>query len=255
MAPGQRMRRSSGSCSARGSFDAGLRAARPGDRRRRDRLGLQRHHRRNRPPRLRHHHDGAAHRDGPRRRAHRRDKGQTALLAQLGAIVGDTDTKQARSHAEPNIDTSGVDPFDCGAAVLVAPGGGYYQKARQAMIGDTDRGARGWVAAQVISVFAGRADTVAFLDAMAADWSSCIRKGAITMTGPPDQHWTPGPLERGDARIAMTVTRADPPPPRSCHHVLAAQANVVVDALVCGAGDTVAPANQLVAALLAKFPT
>ena len=93
------------------------------------------------------------------------------------------------------------------------------------------------------------------IDAMAADWSSCIRKGAITMTGPPDQHWTPGPLERGDARIAMTVTRADPPPPRSCHHVLAAQANVVVDALVCGAGDTVAPANQLVAALLAKFPT
>jgi hypothetical protein len=36
--------------------------------------------------------------------------------------------------------------------------------------------------------------------------------------------------------------------------VLAAQANIVVDALVCGDGDTVAPTNKLVDTLLAKFP-
>lgn len=181
-------------------------------------------------------------------------KGKLLSLTQLGAIVGDTDMKQLRAHPEPNVDTSGVDPFDCTAAVLAATGGGYYQKARQAMIGDTDRGAAGWVTAQVISVFASRADTAPFLDAMASDWNSCIRKGTITMAGPPEQHWTPGPLEQGDARIAITVTRTDPPP-RSCHHVLAAQANVVVAALVCGSGDTVAPANKLADTLLAKFPT
>jgi hypothetical protein len=181
-------------------------------------------------------------------------KGKLLSLAQLGAIVGDTDMKQLRSWAEPNIDTAGVDPFDCTAAVLVATNGGYYQKTRQAMIGDTDRGAGGWVAAQVISVFASRADTAPFLSAMASDWSSCIRKGAITMTGPPSQHWTPGQIEQGDARIAITVTRNDPPPPRTCHHVLAAQANIVVDALVCGDGDTVAPTNQIADKLLAKFP-
>jgi hypothetical protein len=180
-------------------------------------------------------------------------KGKLLSLAQLGAIVGDTDIKQLRAWAEPNIDTAGVDPFDCTAAMLVATNGGYYQKTRQAMIGDTDRGARGWVAAQVISVFSSRAATAPFLDAMASDWNSCHRKGAITLTGPPDQHWTAGQLEQGDARIAITVTRNDPPP-RTCRHVLAAQANIVVDALVCGDGDTVAPANQLVDALLAKFP-
>jgi hypothetical protein len=180
-------------------------------------------------------------------------KGKLLSLSQLGAIVGDTEMQQLQSWAEPNIDTAGVDPFDCTAAMLVATNGGYYQKTRQAMIGDTDRGAGGWVAAQVISVFASRADTAPFLDSMASDWNSCHRKGAITLAGPPPQHWTAGQLEQGDARIAITVTRTDPPP-RTCRHVLAAQANIVVDALVCGDGDTVAPTNQLVDALLAKFP-
>jgi hypothetical protein len=37
--------------------------------------------------------------------------------------------------------------------------------------------------------------------------------------------------------------------------VVAAQANIAVEAVVCGDGDTVTPANQIVDTLLAKFPT
>jgi hypothetical protein len=180
-------------------------------------------------------------------------KGKLLSLTQLGAIVGDTDMLQLAAYTEPDIDTSGLDPFDCRAAMLAATSSGYFQKTRQAMIGDTDRGAGGWAAAQVISVFASRDDPAEFLNATTRNWASCLRQGAVTLTGPPTQHWTPGQLEQGNPRIALTITRKEPPP-RTCHHVMAAQANIAVEAVVCGDGDTVTPANQIVDALLAKFP-
>jgi hypothetical protein len=180
-------------------------------------------------------------------------KGKLLSLAQLGAVVGDTDMKQLAAYTEPDVDTSGLDPFDCRAAMLAATSSGYFQKTRQAMIGDTDRGAGGWAAAQVISVFASRDDPAEFLNATTRNWASCLRQGAVTLTGPPTQHWTPRQLEQGNARIALTITRQEPPP-RTCHHVVAAQANIAVEAVVCGDGDTATPANQIVDALLAKFP-
>jgi hypothetical protein len=181
-------------------------------------------------------------------------KGKLLPLAQLGAIVGDTDMRPLASYTEPQIGTSGVDPFDCRPAMLVATAGAYFQKARQGMVGDTNRGAGGWVASQVISVFASRADTKAFLTSFTGDWSSCIREGALTATTDPVQHWKPGQVEQTDNLIALTVTRQEPPP-RTCRHVVATQANIAVEVEVCGGGDTVAPTNQLLDALLAKFPT
>jgi hypothetical protein len=181
-------------------------------------------------------------------------KGKLLSLTQLGAIVGDTDMRQLAAHTEPDVDTSGLDPYDCRSAMLAATSSGYYKKTRQAMIGDTDRGARGQAAAQVISVFASRDDPAEFLNSTTRNWASCLRQGAMTLTGPPTQHWTPGQLEQTATRIALTITRQEPPP-RTCHHVVAAQANIAVEAVVCGDGDTVTPANQIVDTLLAKFPT
>jgi hypothetical protein len=180
-------------------------------------------------------------------------KGKLLSLTQLGAIVGDTDMRQLAAYTEPDVDTSGLEPFDCRAAMLAATSSGYFQKTRQAMIGDTDRGAGGWAAAQVISVFASRDDPAEFLNATTRNWASCLRQGAVTLTGPPAQHWTPRQPEQTATRIALTITRQEPPP-RTCHHVMAAQANIAVEAVVCGDGDTVTPANQIVDALLAKFP-
>jgi hypothetical protein len=180
-------------------------------------------------------------------------KGKLLALAQLDGVLGDTDMRPLASYTEPQIGTSGVDPFECRPTLLVATANAYFQKARQGMVGDTNRGAGGWVASQVISVFASRADPKAFLDSVASEWSGCIGKGAMTATTDPPQRWNPGSLEQTDDRIALTITRQDPPP-RSCRHVVATQANIAVEVQVCGEGDTVGPANTLVAALLAKFP-
>lgn len=181
-------------------------------------------------------------------------KGKLLSLGQLGAIVGDTDMRPLKSYTEPDLLASGIDPFGCRPAVLMGTSGGYFQKARQAMVGDTNRGTDGQVAAQVISVFASRGDTANFLNSFRLDWASCIRAGTFTAAGEPEQHWDTAPIEEAGSRLSTTVTRQEPPL-RTCHHVVAAQANVAVEALACGDGDTNKEANAIVDALLAKFPT
>jgi hypothetical protein len=174
-------------------------------------------------------------------------------LTQLGAIVGDTDMRPNVSYTEPNTFTSGVDPFGCVPAAVAATSSGYYSKARIAMAGDTNRGTGGQVATQVISVFATRDDPANMLFSFRLDWASCVRKAGFTVTGDVDQHWTTGTIEDGENRLSITLTRTEPPP-RTCHHVVAAQANVAVEAIACGDGDTTKEANEITDTILSKFP-
>jgi hypothetical protein len=183
----------------------------------------------------------------------------TKLLSvtQLGAIVGDTDMRPVASYAEPNMYTSGIEPVNCVGAAVAATANAYFSKTRIAMAGDTNRGTGGQVATQVISVFGSRTDPANLLVSYRLDWASCLRKPSFTTTGSTDdvgQHWTASTAQEADVnRLSITLTRTEPPP-RTCHHVVATQANVGVEAIACGDGDTTKEANEIVDTILAKIP-
>jgi hypothetical protein len=79
-----------------------------------------------------------------------------ALLkrSELGDIIGDTDLRQVEAYTKPWQSSEGVEPRDCAPRLLfneaVAAAG--YQLA----VGDTNRGARGQIAQQLITVFDNR---------------------------------------------------------------------------------------------------
>jgi hypothetical protein len=181
----------------------------------------------------------------------------TKLLSvtQLGVIVGDTDMRPVASYAEPNTFTSGINPVNCVGAAAAATANAYYTKARIAMAGDTNRGTGGQVATQVISVFGSRTDPANLLTSYRLDWASCLRKPSFTTTSDDvDQHWTASTAQEADVnRLSITLTRTEPPS-RTCHHVVATQANVGVEAIACGDGDTTKEANEIVDTILAKIP-
>jgi len=91
---------------------------------------------------------------------------------------------------------------------------------------------------------------------IADNWGLCPDHAPFTYDfGHGVSHWTTGTITANEdtSRISTTAQRQEPPP-HTCAHVMAAQANVVVETHACGDGDTLAAANAIADRILAKVP-
>jgi hypothetical protein len=184
-----------------------------------------------------------------------------ALLkrSELGEIIGDTDLRQVQRHTKPWQGSAGVDPRACAPRVVfneaVAASG--YQLA----VGDTNRGARGQIAQQLITVFDNRDQPAKVVGDLARMFGYCAAGEPFSTTsGDVTQHWMPGPVTSdatgplSDATRAGAGAQRQEAPPRNCYHATVARANVVVESVVCGDGDSEGRANVIIDRIAAKFP-
>lgn len=184
-----------------------------------------------------------------------------ALLkrSELADIIGDTDLRQVESFTKPWQSSDGVDPRDCAPRLIfneaVAASG--YQRAT----GNTNRGARGQIAQQLITVFDNRDQPAKVVGDFARMFGYCaVGEPFSTTSGAVTQHWTPGPVTSdatgpiSDATRAGAGAQRQEAPPRNCYHATVVRANVVVESVVCGDGDSAAQANVLIARIAAKLP-
>jgi hypothetical protein len=184
-----------------------------------------------------------------------------ALLkrSELGEIIGDTDLRQVQSHTKQWQSGEGADPRDCAPRLLfneaVAANG--YQLA----VGDTNRGARGQIAQQLITVFDNRDQPAKVVGDLARMFGYCAAGEPFSTTaGDVTQHWMPGPVTSdatgplSDATRAGAGAQRQEAPPRNCYHATVARANVVVESVVCGDGDSEGQANTIIDRIAAKFP-
>lgn len=181
----------------------------------------------------------------------------TLLLkrGELGTIVGDTDMTQIEeiTTAKPGR-TASVDPYSCRERTLYAEVG-MGVRTVQGVLGNVNRGARGQSAAQVVAVFDNRVDPGRYLALARDEWDDCLQ-GQVFTIDPGDgdtSRYEAGEVIAGKTRIGNTITRLDPPP-RTCHKVMAAQFNVLVETTVCGTGDVAGQANEIADVILAKVP-
>jgi hypothetical protein len=128
---------------------------------------------------------------------------------------------------------------------------------KPALVGNANRGAGGQAVTQMIAVFENPGDITNTGGAMwliENEWRNCPDGDIFFIELDPanNQRWVPYPISTGPNRIGTTFKRDGLP--RNCHHVVAHQANVLVEVLVCGDGDTAAPANTLTDRILAKVP-
>ncbi|MGV9797657.1 sensor domain-containing protein [Mycobacterium sp. NPDC003449] len=168
---------------------------------------------------------------------------------ELEALVGGTEMTELQSHTEQDPRSDGVEPENCRYRGLA--GMTFTYVVAQAMAGNTNRAKEGPIAAQVIAVFADRNESAALLDRTRSDWASCPPGQAFTVG---DQHWVAGEItDAADDRISSIVDNQDVPG-GTCRHVMSRRANVTVETVACGKGDTTTQANAIADRLLAKFP-
>jgi hypothetical protein len=81
-----------------------------------------------------------------------------------------------------------------------------------------------------------------------------------TTAGDVTQHWIAGPAASDALGPVSGATRAgrgarrQEAPPRNCYHAVAVRANVVVESVVCGDGDSTGQASEVVDRITAKLP-
>jgi hypothetical protein len=180
--------------------------------------------------------------------------GKLLTRNELASIVADTGMRELDNYTTPGDQVAGIDPQECAERITVAATLTYHDDARAAMAGNTNVGDRGQLAAQVITVWQARKDATRVVPMSATEWRFCRDNQPFTVTTDGGtQHWLPGPVTVHATRMSSTTQRQEPPP-RTCSHVMAAQANIVVESMVCGDGDSVGQADQIADRLLTKFP-
>jgi PknH-like protein len=175
--------------------------------------------------------------------------------SELADLVGDTDMTQDKdiNSAMPE-ELVQLDPGECRSRALVGEEG-LSLPSMQGVAGNIDRGAGGVGVTQLVAVFTNRNDAANAPEYALGMWKLCNDGEAFTVNlgDKGIQHWTVGTISGPKTRIETTFTRQDPPP-RTCDHVMAAQANVVAEVIVCGNGDTAAQANAITDRILTKVP-
>jgi hypothetical protein len=184
-----------------------------------------------------------------------------ALLkrSELGEIIGDTDLRQVQSHTKPWQSSDGAEPRDCAPRLVFNEAVAAY--GYQLAVGDTNRGARGQIAQQLVTVFDNHDQPAKVVGDLARMFGYCAAgKPFSTTVGDVTQHWTPGPVTSdatgplSDATRAGAGAQRQEAPPRTCYHATMARANVVVESVVCGDGDSEGQANLIIDRIAAKFP-
>ncbi|QLL06891.1 sensor domain-containing protein [Mycobacterium vicinigordonae] len=186
------------------------------------------------------------------------DKLDSFLLnaAEIGTIIGD-----------PNMTVTGkTDLLRATPGTLSSPEcfGAY-----EPLLRETYEGADGFVGArgqaiqtpgedpqhrtyEAVAAFGSAEKAHAFVQASADKWRACAER-AVTLTTPKRSFdWTFGRLE-GEPRNRIWMEKVAAAGGRSCHHVLSAQIDVVVDVLACGAAAAASPAGKVVDQIAAKI--
>ncbi|MBV8966938.1 MAG: sensor domain-containing protein [Mycobacteriaceae bacterium] len=181
--------------------------------------------------------------------------GKLLTRNELAEIIGDTELQEVTSYAKPDYVTEGVDPPECGQRVLVGDSFTYESDQRAAMDGNSNVGAAGKRAGQVVSIWATTKMAKESATMMADDWNSCKENQQFKITADNAlAQWTAGPVTVTATRTTTTAQRQQPTP-RTCTHITATELNVMVETVVCGTDqDTSGQANQIADRILAKFP-
>lgn len=187
---------------------------------------------------------------------------RAALLknAELAQIVDDTEMRPLAEFTHPWEPSTGVEPGGCAPRLLFnqAIGANKYQ----AVSGNRIKGARGQIVAQLITVFVDKDRPGAVVADFVKMFGYCPAQQAFSTTdGRVTQHWMPTEVRsEGLDRSGRTASRAgagadrEEAPLRGCYHAALARANVTVEAIVCGDGDSAGMANTVVDRIAAKFP-
>lgn len=152
-----------------------------------------------------------------------------------------------------------MQPGDCAPRLLFSEAvaaAGY-----QAAVGDSNRGARGQSAAQLITVFTDREQPARVVGALGRMLGYCAESESFSTTaGDTTQQWIAGPADSDALGPVSGATRAgggaqlQAPPPRTCYHAVGVRAKVVVESVVCGDGDSPGQATEIVDRIAAKLP-
>ncbi|MGH3642876.1 MAG: sensor domain-containing protein [Mycobacterium sp.] len=187
---------------------------------------------------------------------------QAALLkgVEMADIVGDADLRPLSDFTHPWEQTTGVEPTTCASRLLVNQA--LAATKYQAVSGNRLKGARGQVVAQLITVFVDKVQPGAVVADVVKMFGYCTARQSFSTTdGRVTQHWMPTEIvSEGMDRSGMTAGRAgagaerEEAPVRRCYHVVQAQANVTVESIVCGDGDSASMANAVVDRIAVKLP-
>lgn len=172
--------------------------------------------------------------------------------SELASVVGDSDLRQVQSYTAPYDSSEGVEPRECAYTLLFQETLAYL--GALATVGDGNRGTRGQAVSQLITVFDDREQSARVVADAPGVWERCPAGAPFSTTvGAVTQHWVRGQTTFGPDRAATTVERQEAPP-RRCGHVVASRANVAVEAIVCGDGDSAKQADDVVTRIMAALP-
>lgn len=187
---------------------------------------------------------------------------QAALLkaAELAQIVGDTEMRPLIEFTRPAEESTGVEPKSCAPRLLFNQAIGAVKY--QAVSGNRVKGARGQIAAQLITVFVHGAQPGAVLADFILMFGYCPAQQAFSTTARDvTQHWMPTEVaSEGMDRSSRFASRAGAgadrleAPARQCYHAAVARANTTIESIVCGDGDSKAMANTVIDRIAEKLP-
>jgi serine/threonine kinase PknH len=179
--------------------------------------------------------------------------------ADIGTILGDPnvglDGQQLQRLRE---NASGVSNQQCVGTFesleSVAYGGfaglqGVRGQAYSASAGGGDPAQHGY---QGVALFATADQAAAFVQTSLTQWQACAGQSITVTDAQSSTDWTFGTLEGQPPKIWMTRTATEG---RTCHHVLAASGNVVIDVVACGHDEAVGTAGAIADAIGNKIPS
>jgi len=178
----------------------------------------------------------------------------------VNGILGTTDmqahpvVEQMADHRTmlPNLDCLGV--WQVNEAPIY--GSGNWKSVRQQLLRSPDT--EDWNSLVVQSVVSYRTPDAAraFFDESADRWSRCTNHHVnVQVNGQKLPPWKSGDLTTTDNQLTMPYTRGSGEAIRSCQHVLAVAANVIIDVAACGPQSSDFTRGADVAAEIdSKFP-
>ena len=154
----------------------------------------------------------------------------------------------------PNLNCLGV--WQVNEAPIYDPS--HWKSLRQQMLRSPDTDTDTWDTLVVQSVVSYRTPDAArdFFTQSADRWSQCTNHNVnIRVNDQALPAWKSGDLTRTDNQLAMPYSRGSGDAARSCQHVLAVAANVVIDVAACGAqSPSFTKAAEVTAGIDANLP-
>jgi len=155
--------------------------------------------------------------------------------ADIGGIMGDANLVASEKTERPRIARGTLSNEDCLGAYEPIEDAVYKSSGYTAVSGQAAHDAGEDPAHRVfeaVAQFPSADQAGAFVQASADKWKACAGQQLVVTFNGKTSAWTFGQLAGAAPRIALERVQADGA--RTCHHVLHAASDVVIDVLVCG---------------------